>query len=58
MVDNLKNPLDEMYNWIKGEIYDIQALVDSVETRDKLEKKIKKLEQKKKDLQTDFENVS
>ena len=26
MVENLKNPYDEMYHWIKGEMYDIQAL--------------------------------
>lgn len=23
MVDNLKNPFDEMYHWCKGEIYDL-----------------------------------
>jgi len=26
MIDNLKNPFDEMYHWCKGEIYDLQAL--------------------------------
>jgi len=26
MVDNQKNPFDEMYHWIKGEIYDIKAI--------------------------------
>jgi hypothetical protein len=30
MVDNLKNPFDEMYNWIKGETYDLSALSDAV----------------------------
>lgn len=30
MVDNLKNPFDEMYHWMKGEIYDIQALAQAV----------------------------
>jgi len=49
MADNLKNPFDEMYNWIKGETYDIMALADSVAARDYLEKQIKKLEQKKRD---------
>lgn len=23
MIDNLKNPFDDMYHWCKGEIYDL-----------------------------------
>lgn len=38
MVDNLKNPFDEMYNWIKGETFDLSALLDSVQARDNLDK--------------------
>jgi len=26
MVENLKNPYEEMYHWVKGEIYDLHAL--------------------------------
>jgi len=26
MIDNLKNPFEDMYHWCKGEIYDLQAL--------------------------------
>jgi hypothetical protein len=44
MVDNLKNPYDEMYNWIKGETFDLSALSDAVISRDNLEKLHKKLE--------------
>jgi hypothetical protein len=51
MVDNLKNPFDEMQNWIKGEIYDVSALSDAVIARENIEKNIRKLEQKKRDLQ-------
>lgn len=51
MVDNLKNPFEEMYHWCKGETYDIQALVGAITARDNIEKAQKKLEQKKKDAQ-------
>jgi hypothetical protein len=27
MLDNMKNPMEEMYHWVKGEIYDLQALL-------------------------------
>ncbi len=57
LVDNLKNPFDEMYIWCKGELYDLQALQDAVDARESVEKNIKKFEQKKRDLQTDLENV-
>jgi hypothetical protein len=33
MAENLKNPYDEMYHWIKGEMYDIQSLVTAIESR-------------------------
>ena len=36
-----------MYNWCKGEIYDIQALTFALETVDAYEKKKKKAETKK-----------
>eukprot|EP00349_Pseudokeronopsis_sp_Brazil_P010769 CAMPEP_0202977490 /NCGR_PEP_ID=MMETSP1396-20130829/84278_1 /ASSEMBLY_ACC=CAM_ASM_000872 /TAXON_ID= /ORGANISM="Pseudokeronopsis sp., Strain Brazil" /LENGTH=287 /DNA_ID=CAMNT_0049716239 /DNA_START=131 /DNA_END=995 /DNA_ORIENTATION=+ len=57
VVDNLKNPFDEMYNWCKGELYDLHALADAVGARDNIEKNLKKLEQRKKDLQVDLDNV-
>ncbi len=57
LVDNFKNPYDEMYNWCKGELYDLHALEDAVLARENLEKTQKKLEQKKRDLQTDLDNV-
>jgi hypothetical protein len=44
LVDNLKNPFDEMYNWCKGELYDLSALDDAVKARDNLEANLKKLE--------------
>lgn len=29
MIENLKNPFDEMYHWCKGEIYDLKSLLES-----------------------------
>lgn len=57
VADNLRNPFDDMYNWCKGELYDLHALSDAVLMRENIEKYVKKLEQKKRDLQTDLDNV-
>lgn len=38
MIDNLKNPFEDMYYWCKGEIYDLQALQDSVLGKEAVEK--------------------
>ena len=58
MVDNLKNPFEEMYYWCKGEIYDIQAVLEACQIRDSIEKDQKKMENKKKNTQNDLENVN
>jgi len=57
MVDNLKNPFDEMYNWVKGEVYDLSALMEAVQSKENLDKLVKSLEQKKKELQNDLDAV-
>lgn len=48
IVDKLKNPYKEYYYWVKGEIYDIQALLDCLEGLNRLRKQKEKLESKKK----------
>ena len=58
MIDNFKNPFEEMYHWTKGEIYDLEALAEAVTAKDNLEKNLKKLEAKKKETQADLENVN
>lgn len=45
--EKLKNPYIDYYYWIKGEIYDIQALNESIEALDKLRKQKDKLGSKK-----------
>lgn len=54
----LKNPYEEMYHWCKGEIYDLQALIDSTGSKENLDKQLKKLESKKNDAKEDLENVN
>lgn len=55
--DNLWNPFDWMYYWCKGEIYDLKALVASVESRLNLEKLMKKTTGKKLDATEDLGNM-
>lgn len=58
MIENLKNPFDDMYHWCKGEIYDLQALQTALQAREQIESQIKKIEGKKKNTQADLENVN
>lgn len=38
VIENMKNPYEEMYHWCKGEIYDLQSLADAIISRDNIEK--------------------
>jgi len=58
MVDNQKNPFEEMYHWCKGEIYDIKAVLAAVTQKETFEKLLKKTETKKSNAQQDLENVN
>jgi hypothetical protein len=58
LIENMKNPFEEMYHWCKGEIYDLQAMVEAVSCKDMIEKSYKRLENKKMDTQKDLENVN
>ncbi len=58
MVENMKNPYDEMYHWIKGEMYDIQALTTAIAGRDSVDKNLNKMEKKKTNTQSDLEHVN
>ncbi len=57
-VEGVKNPFQEMYNWIKGEIYDIQALQEAVNKREELDKTRSKLLSQKAKNQNDLANVT
>lgn len=58
MIDNQKNPFEEMYHWCKGEIYDIKSILFAIEQKMALEKLLKKTETKKSNTQSDLENVN
>ena len=58
LIENMKNPFEEMYHWCKGEIYDLQAMCDAVIGKDNIEALHKKLESKKQHTQKDLENVN
>ena len=34
MIENLKNPYFNIYHWVKGEIFDIEAVYNALATRD------------------------
>lgn len=46
IMEKLKNPFKEFYYWVKGEIYDIQALLDCIEGRDRMIRLKEKAESK------------
>lgn len=58
MVENQKNSFDQMYHWCKGEIYDIKAVMNSINQKDAFEKNLKKTESKKASTETDLDNVN
>ena len=52
MVDQLKNPFNDLYVWVKGEIYDINAMLEAIGARDNLDQMKIKLDQKKRRTST------
>ena len=55
---NLKNPVEWMYWWCRGEVYDIKAIQAAIEQRDNLEKAQLKAKQKVAELREDLENIT
>lgn len=54
---SLRNPYIELYHWVKGELYDIEAMRNSVNMRMKVQEKLRELEGKKRDTQKDIDNI-
>lgn len=54
---SLRNPYIELYHWVKGELYDIEALRNSVNMRLKVQEKLRELEGKKRDTQKDIDSI-
>lgn len=57
IIDKFKNSFLDVYLWVKGEIYDVQALHDSIEGSNKLIKQKSKLEAKKKSNEETIDKV-
>jgi hypothetical protein len=55
---SLRNPYIDLYHWIKGELYDIEAIRNAVKARTETMEKLRALEGKKRDVQKDLEAVS
>lgn len=58
MCDSLKNPYFNLYHWCKGELFDIEAVANSLITKDKLHKRIGDAEKRKRNTQTDLDNIT
>ena len=58
MCDSLKNPYFNLYHWCKGELFDIEAVTNSLISRDKLHGRIGMTEKKKRSTQGDLDNVT
>lgn len=54
----LTNPVQEFFYWIKGEIYDLQALNDCFMARERMMKQIQKIEGKIKSDKADIDKIS
>lgn len=47
----LKNPYIDLYHWVKGELYDLEAVKDAIKVRADTLEKIRNLESKKSSTQ-------
>jgi len=54
---SLRNPYIELYHWVKGELYDIEAMRTSINARNIVMERLRSFEGKKRDTQKDIESV-
>lgn len=54
----LKNPYIDLYHWVKGELYDLEAVKEAIKVRAETLENTKKLEAKKSSTQKDLESVA
>ena len=57
MCDGLRNPYFNLYHWAKGELMDIESLVNALMTKDKMSEKILKNERRKMSTREDIDNM-
>jgi hypothetical protein len=54
----MKNPYVFMLQWVKGEIFDIEAVNNAIVRKDGIQKNIRIAEKKKKGTQENLDNVT
>ena len=54
----LKNPYIDLYHWVKGELYDLEAVREAIKVRAETLENTRKLEAKKTSTQKDLESVA
>lgn len=57
VANSLQNPYIDIYHWAKGEIFDQEAVNNSVKERNRCEQKIRELEKTKRETQQDLQDV-
>ena len=58
LCDNLRNPYLNLYHWVKGEVFDIDAVNIALAKRDEIKLKITKTDKNKKKTEAGLENVN
>ena len=58
LCENMKNPYFNIYHWVKGEIFDIEAVNNAITKKDKIQAQIQGFEKKKKGTQENLDNVT
>ena len=57
-IENLRNPFTDLYHWVKGEMYDVQAYQYALIIREKVQKNLEELKKKNKSTQKDIESLN
>ena len=55
LIENTKNPFFNIYHWVKGEVFDIEAVSNALDMRESLLEKVGKNEKKMKNTQEDLD---
>ena len=57
-IENLRNPFTDLYHWVKGEIYDMNAFMAALAVRDHVAKKVQELKKKNVNTAKDIESLN
>ena len=57
-IENLRNPFTDLYHWVKGEEWDIEALRAALAVRDRVATKLQELKKKNVSTAKDIESLN